>query len=178
MKAAEKSLALAVRNRIRSVCSYADELCQVEIDEMAPATAGNKFVAVVPAGWSIGSVHNTSSGVNDLVYSIDVCVMIRISNTARDRRYNPYLANSTALATECDNIYNAIDWNYTLMAAANTLISTEFPAETQGFIEPLRFAGAGRPRIISGEEFGDVNNKASGLVRVLSFGGARRITGK
>lgn len=179
MREAEKSLLLAVRNRIRAECGYDDDQCQIEYDEQAPATAGDVYVVVMTGGWQPGPVHRTSGGVNDLVYSVDIGVVRRIGNIPRDRLRNVFYEHVAALTEAIDDIYVEIDFDYTLMNAANTLI-TEETASTEGFIEPLVFQGMERrPRLVSGEMFAaGQSGQRAGLMRTISFGGARRITTK
>lgn len=178
MRAAEKNLLLAVRNRLRTAtgsggAGFSDAECDIEFDEMAPATQGHRYIVVMPAGWRPGPRHNTSGGVNDLIYAVDVTVIQRVANVARDR----YRTTLTALEALADLIFPVVDFNYTTLAAANTLLAAETPSSTEGFSEPLRFIGMGKPRLVSGELFGGAEPKA-GLARTVSFGGARRITVK
>ncbi|MGH8743511.1 MAG: hypothetical protein ACREUY_04455 [Burkholderiales bacterium] len=181
MKAAEKNLMLAARNQLRlpqpTGGGYAADQCDVEFDEMAPATVGDIYLAVIPGGWRPGPRHNTSGGVNDLVYSVLVAVVRRIGNVPRDRRRDVFLNNLNTLDDDIDKVYSALDWKYEVMNAANALILTD-TTSTQGFIEPLRLVGdVGRPRLVDAEFFGGKEGVA-GMMRILPFGGARRITTK
>lgn len=178
MKAGEKNLLLAVRNRLRSVNSWTHAQCEIELDEAAPATTGDLYAIVMPGGWRPGPRHNTSGGVNDLVYSVDVAVAKRIANVPRDRMRDVFLNNLGNLSEELDLVYQAIDWKYEVNDAANALILAETES-TEGFIEPLRFASIERrPRIVGGEIFAAKGGASAGMVRVISFTGARRITYK
>jgi hypothetical protein len=178
MRVAEKSLLLAVRDRLRTVCGYTEQQCQIEYDEQAPAVTGDTYIIVMTGGWSPGPRHRTSGGVNDLLYAIDIGVVKRVTSVPRDRLRNVFFRNISALTEEVDKIYEAIDFDYALLDAANTLIVEETES-THGFIEPLKFTSMDRrPRLVPGELFAATTSEAAGLMRVISFGGARRITTK
>jgi len=178
MRVAEKSLLLAVQERLRSVCAYTEAQCQIEYDEQAPAVTGDTYIIVMTGGWSPGPRHRTSGGVNDLLYAIDVGVVKRVTSVPRDRLRNVFFRNISALTAEVDKIYEAIDFNYDLLNAANSLITDE-TGSTNGFMEPLKFTGMDRrPRLVPGDLFASPGSEAAGLMRVINFGGARRITTK
>lgn len=178
MRAAEKNLLLAVRNAIRAAGPFANDECEIEYDELAPATSGDKYIIVMPAGWRPGARHNTCGGISDLLYQVDVLVARRITHVPRDRRRERFLDNLQSLTTVMDKVFEAVDFNYTTMNAANTLITAE-TASTEGFTEPLKFVGMdGRPRIVGAELFGGSEENAAGLARTIHFGNARRITHK
>lgn len=184
MKLAEKNLLLACRDRLRlpqitrgGGGGYSDAECNVEFDEMAPATVGNVYIAVIPGGWRPGPRHNTSGGVNDLVYSIKVAVIRRAGSVPRDRTRG-FLTNLNDLNDDIDRVYQVIDWRYELINAANAMIVAD-GGSSDGFIEPLRWSGEiGSPRLVGAEFFGAKVGQAAGMIRVMSFGGARRITVK
>lgn len=176
MSAAEKHLLVAVRDRLRTECSYAPEQCEIEFDEEWPAIVGDRYVAVLPAGWGPGPRNSTSGGVSDRVYSVDVAVVLRIRHVPRDRRRDVFLNNVANLDDELERIHNAIDWQYAVNTTANALILAD-SASAEGFIEPLRFAGVTRkPRLVGPDAFASKETQAAGLARTISFGGARRIT--
>lgn len=188
MRAAEKNLLLATRNRLRlpiiaaapstGGAGFSEEECEVEYDEMTPATAGKLYCAVMPGGWKPGPRHNTSGGVNDLLYGVDILIAVRIGNVPRDRLRNVFINNLGALDEELDKIFPVVDFNEKLRVDANTLITIE-NGSTEGFSENLRFVGTDqKPRLAPAEMFGSANNPSAGLMRVLHFHGARRITVK
>lgn len=184
MKAAEKCLLIAMRDRLRlpeadGGAGYTPEQCDIELDEMAPAVAGDVYVVVIAGGWTPGPVHNTSGGVNDLIYSASVVVIRRIGNFARDRRRNIFLGNFGNLTDEMDKVYTAIDWSQSLLTAANQLVLNEV-GSSEPFCTPLRFAGMDpRPRPAPAEIFGAAAGKQpAGMMRAIHFHGCRRITTK
>lgn len=179
MNGGDKNLLLAVRNRLRTALTLDNAECQIEHDEMAPATAGNTYVVVTPAGISPGPRHQTSGGIRDLLYAVDVTVVRRIGQIARDRVRDVYFANVDALQVVVDSVINAIDFDYTTLSAANTLILAAGGAyASYGFVQPLTFRGADRkPRILSGEMYAaSPGTGRVALARTVNFGGARRIT--
>lgn len=177
MRTAEKNLLLAVRDRLRTTCQYQPEVCQIEFDEMAPATTGNLYVAVMPGGWRPGRAHNTSGGVHDLVYGVDVAVMRRIAHVPRDRLRDVFIGHLGGLDEELDKVHLAVDFSYDVNNAANALINLE-TGSTQGFIEPLKFVSVDRrPRLAPESVFAATRGEQPiGMMRVISFFGARRIT--
>jgi len=178
MLTAEKNLLIAVRNAIRAAGSFSDAECEIEYDELAPATTGDKYIIVMPAGWRPGPRHQSCGGINDLLYAVDVMVARRISNVPRDRRREQFLWNLQALTAIMDVVFGAVDFQYGLINAANALITTD-TTSTEGFIEPLRFTGMdSRPRVVGGDLFGGTDDTAAGLARTIHFGNARRITHK
>lgn len=185
MKLAEISLLRACRDRLRLPQNtsgggggYSETECEVEFDEMAPATVGKVYVAALPGGWRPGPHHNTSGGVNDLVYSVRIAVVRRISNVPRDRKRSVFLDNLDSLDDDIDRIYSVVDWKYELINAASAIILAE-GGSSEGFIEPLRLVGEiSQPREVGSEFFGGKPGDAAGMMRVLPFGGARRVTVK
>ena len=181
MKTAEKNLLLATRNTLRTAIAnggagYSHAQCNIEPEDQAPAVAGDTYVIVGPMGWQPGPRHGSSGGCRDLIYSVGIFVAKRITSVPRDRQRDAFALRAGALNDEIDKCFAAIDWNQTLIAAANALILEE-AGSAEIFIHPLVFAGMdAKPRILPGEFFGAGNESAAGLGRLVRFGGARRIT--
>lgn len=176
---AESALLLAVRDKLRDGEGWTEKQCEVEQDEIAPATVGQLYVVVLPGGWSNGPRHNTSGGVNDLLFSVDVAVIKRAASTPRDRRRNLFLTNLDGLNAEVGKVFKWVDFRYDVLDAANELIERETGIE-KAFVEPLKFSTVDRrPRVVGGEMFAAAANQpAAGLIRVVSFVGARCVTAK
>ena len=186
MMFSETALLLAVLAVLRmpldkSGGGFAARECDIEADEMAPGNVGDLYVAVMPGGWRPGPRHNTSGGVWDIIYGVDVLVIKRIGAVPRDRTResligSQYMGNLTSLNADLDRVFNAIDFDkgYTVNNTANRLITQETKS-TAGFIEPLKFKGVDKkPRIANAEIFGGTGTKA-GLIRGIYFDGARRV---
>lgn len=181
----ETSLLLAVLKVLRlplekSGAGFSALECDIEADEMSPATVGDLYVPVIPGGFRPGPRHNTSGGVFDFIFAVTVLVIKRTGNVPRDRTrevlIGGYANNLCSLNDDCDRVINAIDFDlgYTVNNIANGII-TERTGSSEGFIEPLKFKGIdAKPRIANAELFGGTGTKA-GLVRGIYFDGARRI---
>jgi len=186
MKAAEKNLLIAVRNRLRLPVAvggggFSENECQVEYDAMvAPATSSDRYVVVVPNGWQPGPYHGKQGDKNDLLYSVDVTVVRRATSTPRDRTREIALTNFGSLADEMDLIFQAIDWKYEVTTAAEVLIAAQpgLPAVV-GFMHPLVFAGMDpKPRPYMASGFGGAEGVIAGISRTIHFANARRMTVK
>ncbi len=180
MRGAEKHLLAAVRDRIRAQCGYKDEECQIELDEMAPATVGQVYVAVTPGGCRTGNVHATCGGVRDLLLSVNAFVIRRIRNVPRDRLRNVFAENLGCLDDDIDKIIEAVDWRYEVVNAANAALTLE--GLEPGFLEkPLIFTGLDdKPRLANPDLFAgaqqNTGSVTAGMVRAIRFGNARHLT--
>lgn len=170
----EVALLTAVRDRLRSQKSYADNECDVELDEAFPQTVGRFYVAVMSGGVTPGPTHNSSGGVRDKLYGVDVLVVIRATVNPRDRRRDLLLNNTLGLDEKLQEVDDEIDFSYSVLSAADALLTEN---QTFGFVEPLKFAGfQGRPRPAPAEMFGARSGETvAGLMRVAQYRGARRI---
>lgn len=170
----EKCLLLAVRNRLRSECDYADSACEIEFDELPPGVVGAQYVIVQPNGFRRGPHQDKSGTVRDYVYSVAVTVIKRTRHVPRDRMRDVFLHNIGALDLEIDKIAAAIDWQYTVTTAANVLLD-EAGDTAQGFHHPLVFQSVdARPRLVAPEAFAATGQQAAGMARTVFFGEARR----
>jgi hypothetical protein len=170
----EKCLLLAVRNRLRAICGYADQACEVEFDEMAPGTVGTSYVAVQPGGFRAGQHQARSGTVRDYVYAVQVCVIKRVRHVPRDRLRDVFLNNLDALDAEIDAIAAAVDWKYEVTTDANALLVIDGDT-AQGFHHPLVFESVdAKPRLVNPEIFAATGATAAGMARTIYFGGARR----
>lgn len=181
MRGAEKALLLAVLERLRldtesGGAGFLDSESNCEPDMGFPATTGKLYVAAMPAGWVYGPTHSTSGGVRDLIYGVNVAVVKRLGNVPRDRKRSVFLDNLDSLDAEVDRVFQAIDWKYEVTTAANAIILAETQS-SQGFIKPL--CGCGQvepPRPAPPDMFAASGQQAAGMMRLIHFHGARRIT--
>ncbi len=186
----ESALLRAVVTEIRahnSSATYLARQVEVEIDEFAPATVGDLYIMVIPAGVEAGPTHDqsggaaASSGWIDRLYSVDVSIVLRTPKKPRDRR-REYLTDFRGTASvgahfarHWLNIGEQIDFNYDVTTTANALILAE-SASTDGFIEPLRFASLGPIRDAPAEVFaGMAGESTAAFIRTIRYRGARRI---
>lgn len=181
----EKCLLLAVRNRLRSVCEYSDQECDVEFDEQVPAIAGERYIIVTTEGITRGPHQDKSGTVRDLLFAVGVTVIKRTRNVPRDRTRDVFVNNLGSLDAEIEAITTAIDWKYDVINAASQLLVTEGLLTQEqlddhpglGFHHPLVFSGVdAKPRMVSPEVFAGhtVSNQAAGMARTVHFGAARR----
>lgn len=179
----ESALLRAVVLRIRAEGTFENHQVEVELDEEAPATSGDVFVMVVSGGITPGPNHDKrTGGVIDKLYAVNVAIAMRATKKPRDRRRE--LLTGFRGVTELDvsmekymlAVEAQIEFDYATINAANTLITAE-TSSTEGFIEPLVFAGAPPGRLVDGslifDSVGGEPNAA--FVRTIRFEGARRI---
>jgi hypothetical protein len=135
---------------------------------------GDRYVAVLPGGVNAGTYQGARGYLLDLVYGVDVAVYFRIRAVPRDRRRDVFLSHTQNLTDEIERIIGKLDRDYDLLNAANVLLAAD--GEAQGFCEPLRFSRVdGRPRLAGPDVFAAGGKDAVGLVRTVSFTGARHI---
>jgi hypothetical protein len=160
---------------------------EVEIDELAPATVGDLYIMVIPAGVEAGPTHDQSGGLAgssgwiDRLYSVDVAIVLRTPKKPRDRRreYLTDFRGTTSIgahfARHWLNIGEQIDFNYAVTTTANVLILAESGSADE-FIEPLRFASLGPIRDAPAEVFaGMPGEPTAAFIRTIHYRGARRI---
>lgn len=171
----EKCLLIAVRDRLQEVCGYTDQQCEIEFDELAPATVGELYVVVQTEGYQRGPHQDKSGTVRDMVFNVGVTAIQRARNVPRDRSRNVFLSNLHNLNAELEKIAAAIDWKYEVVNAANELLLGEGD-EHQGFHHPLVWVSVdAKPRLVGPDVFAAVPGKqAAGMARTVHFGAARR----
>jgi len=115
------------------------------------------------------------------LYGVDVAIVLRSPKKPRDRRreFLTDFRGTTSIGAHFArhelNINLQIDFNYDVLGTANTFISAE-SGSSDGFMEPLKFAGLGPIREAPAEVFAGVSGEsAAALVRTIRYRGARRI---
>lgn len=171
----ETALLTAVRHQIVTRCGYTDQQVEIELDDMIPPLVGDVFVLVGPGEWGPGDANNTSGGVLDELFSVDVTVILRAAKVPKDRRRGVLIDNLDGLNVRLRKIVSAIgNFSYDLMNEANAILANATGAE--GFVEPLRFRGMSKPRVVPSEHFSArAGEPQAGIERTARFGGARRI---
>lgn len=172
--ASETAMLEAVRNHLRTQLNLADHECQIEFDDMAPATVGDLYVVVLPGGVSDGPAHRGGHVIDELV-DVDITVVKRATAKPRDLHREVYLRNLTSLNDIIQQVRDAVDFSYTVNDAANVIILRD-SLSSEGFVEPLKYAGIDkRPQRVGGDYFAATTEPAAGLKRTVYFRGARRI---
>lgn len=183
MKGTEQALLQAVRARLRLAtgsggAGYADAQCDIEYTQMAAATAPDVFVCVNPNGFRAGPHHSTSGTQRDMLLGVEVTVFRRMTWIARDRKRNVYMTGSTTLQDDMDRVFEAIDWKYEVITAANTILAASPYSSSEKFYEPLAFTDMdpkpwdADPSMV----FAAVKDTQACLARSIRFFGARRGT--
>jgi hypothetical protein len=180
---------VAVRDQLRSVCGFTDFECDCHNDPQPHPTSGRRFIAVYP-GECRGGPHS-DSGIHEWI-GINVGITMRFSGTPQDYISNElYLKALTGMETLQRQVQLAIHANYTVMAAANTIIATVndiaysagppvVPAfTTDKFITPLEWQYTTPvPDVKLGDWFFSDNeneiSKKCGLFVDVRFSGAHR----
>jgi len=171
----EEALLIAVRDRIREFCNYGIDECDVQPDEYAPNNVGECYVAVMPGEISAGPRHESSGGVIDEIYSVNVLVIARAASVPLDRRSGQFLTNVSGMAERCRKIRAAIDFSYEVTTAADGLMVDV----TKRFCAPLKWRNTSRQDHADAEIFNTAvykGKQAGGVKRTLNFGGARLVT--
>ncbi len=161
-------LLTAVRNRIRSVLSYAAFECDVQPDGSPEPASGQVYVSVHP-----GSVRNDDMESLDETFEVLVTITLKVGYLPVDA-FGPQviLKASTGLYARAEAIRKTCHMDYTAMTAANTALG----GSVNGFIEPLSYRGMGRPEVKGPAWFNaeDDPDPPAGLALELRFDGARR----
>lgn len=174
----ESALLRAVRDQLRaSPASYTTAQCDIELDfDIIPSSVGDLYVMVLSGGYQTHPNHATSGGVIDEVYSIDVAVVKRAPKVPRDRRRDMLFPALNSLRTEIKKIVLQIDFKYAVTTAANVIILAD-DSSSEGFTEPLKLESVGRVQDCPAEWFKAMpGEQVAGVMRVIHFGGARRVT--
>ena len=172
----ETALLNAVRDEIRRLCSYSETECEVEYDEMAPANVGDVYVAVQPGGWRPGPNNNSSGGVLDELYDVDVTIVMRCAKLPRDRQRNVFAGNLENLNSRVRAVSAACHFSYLVLTKANAeIVNTQ--NSNEGFTEPLKFGGVdAKPRMVGPDFFAAIgSDPRAGMARTVRLVGARRI---
>lgn len=173
----EEALLIAVRDRIRTICGYSAAECDVQPDEYATFELGYSYVSVMPGELSAGGRHDSSGGVIDEMYSVDVLVIQRAAAVPSDRRNSLYLTNLSGIAERCRAIRSAVDFSYEVTTAADTLITES----AEKFVTPLRWIYTGKMEpadmdIFKGAKYNVATHQSGGVKRLVHFGNCRRVT--
>lgn len=162
------ALLTAVRDRIRSVLSYAAFECDVQPDGAPDPASGQVYVSV-----HAGSVRNDDMESLDEYFEVLVTITLKIGYLPVDA-YGPQviLKTTTGLYARAEAVRRVVHMDYTAMTAANTTLG----GSVNGFIEPLSYRGMRRPEVKGPAWFSaeDEDNPPAGLSLELRFDGARR----
>ena len=171
----ESALLRAVRDRIRTHASFSNRQVQVELDDnYCPAIVGDLYVMVVPAGQSEGAHNSVSRYASDILYAVDITVVMRAPKVPRDRQREILIATAASLEVYQLAIESKIDFQEAVTTAANAYIAAEGGGSP--FTEMLKYAGADRIRRAPAELFtGSSGEPVAAIMRTYHYRGARRV---
>jgi hypothetical protein len=169
------ALLRATKSSLQTLLSLTDTGVDIQPDPQPPPFLGEQFITVHPISWGIGDTNEVMYGLDE-VFGIGVTVTQKTGKVPRQKwGTNTYTLTTTGLEAICNRIKVNIHQNYTLLTAANALL-------TGGdiFIEPLRFQGAdSEPQPRTGEWLWSDDPGTMESILALSvtlrFGGARRM---
>jgi hypothetical protein len=165
----------AVRDTIRDKLGLTATECDCEYDEQIPSIAGDRYVAVIPAGCDPGPKHQTSAGVHDALHAVQVLILVRATTTPRDRRRSVFLERLNGINTLLSGIIKVIDWQMDLLSLTNHLLAVDYPA-AQPFNEMLRLTRIdAKPRMVNSEAFASGPSAYVAMARSAWFGRCRRM---
>lgn len=169
----QRALLIAVRDHLKDEVvglGLAGTQCEVQFDGQPPPMCGELFVAVHASDWSCSENESLEE-----VYGVNVTVTIRVAKVPLDRMGPNALVGPAGKSLDdwLEKIRVSLHSNYDVMSRANTAITTA----ANGFVEPLRFRGAGRPEPKAPDWFSseDSASVAVGLAQTLRFGDAKRV---
>jgi len=190
---AEICLLQAIRNKLVTDLALNDKQCGHEMEGQLPdAIAPKLYIAVSPAGMSMGPRHRSSGGVIDLVFSVKVTVYNRVTEVARDRRESVFMQLLAGMAPVLERVISSLDNNYPVLDAASEIL-TDTIADITGDVpaylssnligewpEPFRtFNPELSPRMIFRDPYdaaqmaGPPADPIVALARSVTFSGAR-----
>lgn len=172
----ESALLKAVRDQIRTHDAFRDRQVNVELDEdVAPSVVGDLYVAVIPAGQTPGPHNDVARFASDIIYSVDVCVIMRAPKVPRDRQRDILIATTASLEVYEVAIRSKVDFQEAVNVAADAYILAE-TGSTDVFVEMLKYHGCGRIRRAPAELFaGTPGEPVAAIKRTYHFRGARRL---
>lgn len=175
MDDSEVALLLAVHAALLDYMQLAPHEIDIEADEMAPASIGDRYLAVIPGGYTTGQIHDANGSTREEIHSIDVAVVVRIPEYAKDRQREAFLENARSMAPLIQGVRETIDFEYNVNQAANAILQRDYGiAAGEGFIEPLKVKGLGRIATVPGAFFdGNPDERRAGFSRRVFLRGAK-----
>lgn len=176
----QRTLALAVRDRIRAALGLTQDAVEVMLDGMPPPWCGEQFIAVHPGEW----FGQSDDDDLDERVGISVTVTRRSPYAPQDEQgVEVWSRAQDGLDVTLRKVVAAVHKSYAVMNAANALLPTSTTAGVgpDGYVEPLLFLGGGRPEPKGPEWFsaegydGPGRTANAGVAQTLTFGGARRV---
>lgn len=160
----ETELLIAFRDYIRARCGLSNNDCDIEYDEYIPPTQGHAYIVITPGGLQLGDQHSPASNREDLKYTIEILVCLRIANVPPDRQRNAFTIRSGSINKRLRQVMLAVGNGYEITNAAN--LALEAGSDRGRFVEPPEFKGIDpKPR--------EGNGETTVMARGIKYGGAR-----
>jgi hypothetical protein len=171
----ETALLRAVRDQIRTHASFTDRQVQIELDEnYCPAIVGDLYVMVIPAGQSEGEHQSQARYASDVIYAVDITVVMRAPKVPRDRQREILIDTAASLEVYQLAIESKIDWQEAVRTAANVYVAAEGGGSP--FTEELKYTGCGRIRRAPSELFtAAAGEPVAAIMRTYHYRGSRRV---
>lgn len=175
---AETILLEAVRTYLRDELLLDDKYCEIELDDVAPATTATEYFAISPAGTSPGKDHDSAGTVWDYSIGVRIASMTRLANVPRDRYRSVFLNNLSGVNARLTEVLALADFGYRI-----NQIATAAANDTGGiggkFLEPLRMRSIDTaPKLIVADPYDAKPSSTPGtpniaIVRGVNFMGCR-----
>lgn len=172
---AEVALLSAVRTRLIEYLALSPDDIDIELDDLAPAMAGQTYYAVSPAGAGAGRHSPGFDQSYHWTFGCRVTVLVKATQIARDRRRTVFLDKLKGINRLLSLISKAIHFDYSVMQAANAELAKD---DVDGsFHKPLVATSIdARPATFSidpyGSASGQLGDPVVGIKRGIIFTGA------
>lgn len=173
---AETALLVAVRLRLIDQLHLDESIIDIELDDIAPAIAGDLYFAVSPAQAQAGRHSQNADQAHHNLFGVRVAVLKRIGNVPRDRRRHVFLDRLRGINAELSRVNRAIRFDYHTLNLANLDLARNNISGS--FIRPLVPTSVdGKPRLVTGDIYdsrptGSHGDLIVAMVRGITFSGA------
>ena len=178
----ESALMQSVRKRLITKLELTADQIDIELDDEAPAMAGDVYYSITPYGFRVGPLTRSSPGTLHYFFGVRVAVLQRITDVARDRRRNIYAGRLNSLNQRLDKVANVVACNDGIICATKDELKDFGGCCSGEFIRPLVVVSAdAKPKLQTGKVTYDSKNLSNpghsfaAMVRGVNFGEAEFI---
>lgn len=162
----QQALLQAVRNHLISQLTLGNDQCDIMPEGRPIPGMGQFFYAVDDGGVEVANTEFLSER-----YSVDVTVTVRTGQFPSDRRRLLVVTATSGIDARCDAIKSKLHGSYTVMDAANVLIT----GSVNKFQRPLRLMSISAASYRGADWAGSANDNDCFVTRTLRFGDALRV---
>ena len=149
---AESAILAAVRDTLIDELEIRSADIGIEIDDLAPAIAGERYYALSAQGSAPARHEEQADKVFHYRFGVRVALIERITETPRDRRGEVYANRVNSLNSRLSLVSKTLRFSYDLLTRANQLITTS--GLSGKFIKPLVPTSVDtKPVIVGGDIF-------------------------